>query len=278
MLKYAHAGRALALSFMGSARPAHWALTPAVSFSPVRPALPLAFAKRGKLRELGQPSTSRQPSKSRFLPAICLLLMAVFLWGYCGTSLARAAEDPARRCLADMAAAVDASDTAAFQRAVDLDTVLDQMLTVVLSEAQKPETAAQLPPLAGMMLSQAAGLTGDALRGLLRNEAKAFVLNGIASGAFAGRSSSRGGTEGWLAPMFADASTGRKEIRSVGDVRIVGNDRIVSFVLHDVGNGNDYPVVGRFSPDSSGVFRLSGVENTVQLFQRILAESRELSE
>lgn len=183
--------------------------------------------------------------------------------------------DQARLCIAEAGKAIDAADVAAFERLVDLDAILGEALHLFLRETQKPEVARQLPPLLAMLFSQAAAQDsgGVNLRSLLFGEARAFVLNGVASGAFAGRKPTGQAAQGLLAPLFADASTGRKEIREIGQARRDGRGWLVPFVVHDAGNGEDYSVLGRVSPLDNGC-RLTAVENLEELLRRISEESR----
>lgn len=186
--------------------------------------------------------------------------------------------DQARLCIAQAGKAVDAADVAAFERLVDLDAILDEALGLFLRETQKPEVARQLPPLLAMLFSEAAaqGSGGVNLRGLLFSEARAFVVNGVASGAFAGRKPTGRAAQGLLAPLFADASTGRKEIREIGQARRDGQGWLVPFMVHDAGNGETYSVLGRVSPVDGGC-RLTAVENMEELLRRVAAESRNVA-
>lgn len=63
-----------------------------------------------------------------------------------------------------------------------------------------------------------------------------------------GRKPTGQAAQGLLDPLFADASTGRKEIREIGQARRDGRGWLVPFVVHDAGNGEDYSVLGRVSP------------------------------
>ncbi len=168
------------------------------------------------------------------------------------------AADP-RQCVADVGRAIDAADAAAFERLVDV--------------------AAQLPPLLAVMFSQAASgdSGGNNLRTLLFSEARAFVINGVSSGAVAGRTPSGGAAQWLLAPLFADASTGRKEIQRIGQARPDNRGWLVPFVVHDAGNGESYNVLGRVSPVENG-FRLTSVENLEELLGRVRAESLNTAE
>lgn len=179
------------------------------------------------------------------------------------------AQNPTR-CLDSIGRAIDAADSAAFARLVDVDGLVEQALSLFLQELARPENAAQLPPMLALLLSGA----GEGVRALLRNEARAFVLNGVSSGVFAGRQP-RGGGQGLLAPLFADASLGRKELRADGPARRQNGDWLLPFVLHDHGNGQDYPVLGRFSATASGL-RLTGIDNLPELMERIRREAQAL--
>ena len=113
--------------------------------------------------------------------------------------------------------------------------------------------------MVALLFTQAAAKEGN-VRSLLLNETRAFVLNGISSGAFAGKKPSGTAAQGLLAPLFADASTGRKEIKSVGQARRDGDGWLVPFVVHDGGNGESYDVTGRVTP-VNGEMRLTSVAN-----------------
>ena len=207
--------------------------------------------------------------------ALCCTLLALGIFALLtsvSVPLVRAA-DP-RQCVADVGRAIDAADAAAFERLVDVDVILDAALTLFLRDAQMPKVAAQLPPLLAVIFSQAASGAsgGNNLRTLLFSEARAFVINGVSSGAFAGRTPRGGSAQGLLAPLFADASTGRKEIQRIGQAKSDNRGWLVPFAVHDAGNGESYEVLGRVSPVKNG-FRLTAVENLKELLDRLRAES-----
>lgn len=165
--------------------------------------------------------------------------------------------------------ALVASDVNAFQNLVDMDALLDQALDVFLAELRNPENAQHFPPMLTLMLSQAANQTN--IRQLLLGETKAFVLNGIASGAFGGKPQTPAQQQGILAPLFANASLGRKEITAIGNPVADGNDWLMPMTIHDYGSGGDYPIIGRFVEEGV-VSRLKGVENLQQIYTQIRKE------
>ena len=209
----------------------------------------------------------------------CALL--IVSWLLSGLSGKVCAATSPQACLAAVEAALEAHDAAAFERHVDMDGILDVVVKRLVEEASRPENAASLPPVLSLMLSGAA-LSGDggaSVRALLRNEARAFVRNGITSGAFAGHSSPEDSVrqEGLVAPLFRDASQGRKQIHGLGQARRVKNGWVMPFRVRDHGNGNDYAVVGRFTGTGDAV-RLTGIEKLKELLARIREEAAQLEE
>ena len=199
--------------------------------------------------------------------ASALLLAAMVMQA----GFAFATADP-RQCILEAGSAVDKSDVAAFEKQVDVDAILEQALNLFVRRAQDPEAAKDLPPMVALLFTQAASKEGN-VRSLLLNETRAFVINGISSGAFAGKKPSPTASQGLLAPLFADASTGRKEIKNVGQPRRDGEGWLVPFVVHDGGNGESYDVTGRVTT-VNGAMRLTSVANMESLLRKVAAESR----
>lgn len=218
----------------------------------------------------------------RFFPVSCrscrlvLLLLALLFV----PRAAVAQPDSPYACLEDIAQAITQGSMADFEASVDVDGILRVVVDKFFTEAAKPENASQLPPMLSLMFSGAAMMDGGGrVRNMLRSEARAFVRNGIESGAFAGRSPDAAyQSRGLIAPLFADASLGRKEIHAVGKARQL--DKHVwqlPFRVHDAGNGNDYPVVGRFARQN-GRIRLVAIDNLDELFAILSAEAAALEE
>lgn len=187
-----------------------------------------------------------------------------------------AATEPAG-ALDDINRAVEQADSAAFQQLVDVDGILEDSLNVVLRELKNPEMTNKLPPLLTLMFSQAAAQSegGEILRGLLRSEARNFVLNGVESGAFAGRKPQAVNSQSLFGPIFSAASLGRKAVIGKGKPKKSGNDWLMPFTVHDYGNERDYTVNGRFSRQADGTVRLTGIENIAALLAQIGAENAE---
>lgn len=223
---------------------------------------------------------SRKYSGTAHRRAMPLVLLCVFLMslclGFAAPSLAAGTAAAARQCVVQAGKAVDSADTAAFEKLVDMDGILAAALDIFVRRARQPQAAADLPPMLAILFSQAAsGEQGSAtVRALLLNESRAFIVNGISSGAFAGRKVEGRAAQGVLAPLFADASTGRKEIRQVGEARAKNGDWLVPFTVYDHGNGESYRITGRVSFEGSSTGRLVAVENLEALMGQVADESR----
>lgn len=204
--------------------------------------------------------------------AVGMALMCSLLW--C-SAVTVAADDP-RQCIIAAGRAVDQADVATFEQLVDVDAVLEQALDIFVRRASDPEVAPTLPPMVALLFSQAAVREGG-VRTLLLNETRSFVLYGVASGAFAGHTPSGSAAQGLLTPLFADASTGRKEVRHVGQARPDDNGWLVPFIVHDHGNGVSYAVTGRVTATDNGL-RLTSVENMEELLERMADERRALEQ
>lgn len=206
------------------------------------------------------------------LPVAFLLLFLL-----AGSVIAAGTASGARQCVTDIGLAVDRADAAAFERLVDVDTILAAALDIFVQRARDPRVAEELPPMLAILFAQAApGEQGNAtVRAVLLSESRAFVMNGISSGAFAGRRVEGRAAQGVLAPLFADASTGRKEVRQVGEARAKNGDWLVPFTVYDHGNGENYRVTGRVC-FNDGKARLVAVENLDALMGQVADESRSM--
>lgn len=213
------------------------------------------------------------------MPMVLLSLFFVTLClGFAVPSLAAGTAAAARQCVVQAGKAVDSADAAAFEKIVDVDGILADALDIFVRRAKQPQGAADLPPMLAILFAQAgSGEQGSAtVRAVLLSESRSFIMNGISSGAFAGRKVEGRAAQGVLAPLFADASTGRKEIRQVGEARAKNGDWLVPFTVYDHGNGESYRINGRVHFDGSSTGRLVAVENLEALMGQVADESRSI--
>lgn len=175
------------------------------------------------------------------------------------------------QCLRKIATAMDEGDAAAFAQLIDMDAIANQAMDMFVNELGKSENAPALSPMLGLLFSQSAGQGMQAIRNLLKQEARAFVLNGVQSGAFAGKQFPAREQQGYFAPLFSSASMGRKEIRAVGEPVADDEGWFMPFTVHDYGNDQDYALIGRFVNNENGAC-LTNIENLDQIFNQIKRE------
>ena len=145
--------------------------------------------------------------------------------------------------------------------------------SVFLQDA-KTEDQSTLPPALAMILASVgkSEQATELLRSTLSKEAGEFVRYGVRSGAYAGKSRQAEPPSGLLAPLFSDASMGRKEIQQVGRPVAESGAVYVPFTLKDHGNGNSYPVEA-WLRQQDGDWKVIGLRNVRTLVRLIREES-----
>lgn len=205
--------------------------------------------------------------------ALVLLVLLVVLAGGLPLSSAQAlsSQDP-RLCLREVENAMADADVDAFDRLVDVEGIIASALDTLAAMADDPDVSGKLPPALALVISQ--GALGNAtFRSLLVREAAEFVRYGVGSGAFGGVDNPGYKGGGMLAPVFAAASLGRKEITKVGVPTYTEDGRSsLPFRVLDHDNGNEYAVVGIFARKGPGSVRLVGVGNLRDLILVVCGE------
>lgn len=212
-------------------------------------------------------------SFSPFIPGTRLFLLALVTQCFflaCLPGLVRAQD--ARAHVEEIARAIDSADVEMFTELVDMDAILNNALDVFVQEVSRPENAKRVPPMLAMIVQQLKAGAPSPIKDLLLGEAKNFVLEGIASGAFAGRKPDLSKNPGMMAPLFAQASMGRKEIRDIGEPTRTSNGWIVPFVIYDHDNEYEYPVRALLEYKGTDL-KMTGLENMRQLIYQIGEES-----
>ena len=206
----------------------------------------------------------------------CQILLFVFCLILVSPQPAKASD--AKSCVLEIGEAIEQADTDRFTQLVDVDGVLGHVLDAFLQWAKKPDIAKEMPPMLAIALMQAEqnASAGKMIRSLLLTESRAFLLDGIASGAFAGKKKPHT-AQGILAPLFANASLGRKEITHVGEAEDLEGGWLVPFSVRDWDNGQVYPING-FVERVQGECQLTNILNVQELFERIEEEARSLEE
>lgn len=180
--------------------------------------------------------------------------------------------DP-RSCLEMIAASMDEANATRFSSLVDVEGIASDALADLEKLSTDPQTSQWLPPSITLMASHGA-LTSKALQGFLASEVREFVLYGVGSGGFGGRSVGNYRSTSMLGPLFAMASSGKKEIRGIGMPEAIRKDVYqVPFTVHDA-NGNNYSVEGIIT-GGSGSYRLTGIGNMRELILKVALEAQE---
>ena len=167
--------------------------------------------------------------------------------------------------LKEIQTAIDASDLAAFERRVDVDALLDQSSSALITALQKAgqvDTSGLPPMLALMVASVQDPSMAKQIKGLLVQETGTFTRSGIESGFFAGKPKANAKPKGLLAPLFGNVS------------RKVNGNVILPATIHDFGNGRDYKVDLGMSPSGES-WKVTSIANMDKLVSRLQKEAAE---
>jgi hypothetical protein len=198
-----------------------------------------------------------------------ILCLVLFLSVVCATTFAAGTPEQAVR---DAQRAIDTKNADLFDQLVDTRGILNAATDLLLAEADKPK--GQLPPMLALMLSSVKDSQAlAALRTLITQEAHTFLRYGVLSGNFAGKPDNSVRPGGMLAPLFSNASMGRKELRVAGPSAPGGQEGVFLPVeLKDYGNGNVYPLLLRLQwqpPD----WRIVEIVNLSDVWNQVRAEA-----
>lgn len=174
-------------------------------------------------------------------------------------------------CLDRIQATLDTGDAETFAQLVDLDRMTEAAIEALADAAAQPGEKLVLDPMVALLFAQLSGSKGSAIRDMLGDEIKNYILNGVRSGSFAGRVPTRSRSGGILASLFANASTGRKEVLAKGAPVADAEGWHMPFIIHDYGNGQNYRIIGRFLATESGA-RLVEIENLEEIVAQLQNE------
>ncbi len=177
----------------------------------------------------------------------------------------------------DVKRAIETSDEQLFNASVDMESLIGQCVDIFMQDANK-EGQTTLPAALAMLFSAASAndIAKQTLRNTLVSEVSDFVRTGVRSGAYAGtlkENLAPSWESGVLAPLFANASMGRKEILNVGRAIPESGAVYVTFSLKDHANGNTYPVEAWLREQQSGQWRVIGLRNVRTLVRLLRTES-----
>ncbi|BDV01711.1 hypothetical protein TDMWS_17960 [Thermodesulfomicrobium sp. WS] len=169
---------------------------------------------------------------------------------------------------------IETQNPALLERAVDLSALSSHVVAGVARQLAADPPLLEHEPLA-VLVARLVG-TGQQegeMRRVLAEEGRRYLVWGVASGAFAGRSHEEVPREGLLAAVLAQVSPGRKELRAAQVVEEEGASSVVEVDLVDHGTGAVYPLALRLVRLKEG-WRVVAVLNVESLVARIRAEAR----
>ena len=194
-----------------------------------------------------------------------------FLFISCMPTKAYANSEPIQT-IYNIQQALDSADQVLFDASINVDSVVGQCVDVFIDNAKQVDKKS-LPAMFSMMLSAVSKSEAarKKLHKTLVDEVSTFVRYGVRSGAFAGKEFKAEKLSGLLSSLLANASMGRKEITNIGEAIEESGAMFVSFILHDHGNGQSYPIEAWLQQEN-GRWRVTGIRNVQTLLSLIQGE------
>lgn len=193
---------------------------------------------------------------------------------------AQAAETPAAS-LAAVQRAVDGNDHALLEKYVDLRGIIargvDQFVADYAANPPGGEGDPLMEMLSGGLSRESGTAASQTMKLMLVEEARKFVIRGVASGSFSGRPARDAVLPdgGLLSVLFADASTARKELRQVRVQPPDGGKASARATLYDHGSERSYPVLLGLTRQPEGHWRVTDVTNMAELIRMVRKEAEE---
>lgn len=175
--------------------------------------------------------------------------------------------------------AVDNHDPVLLEKYIDLHGVISRGVDTFVRDYATHPPAGEGDPLLEMLASglnnQSNPEASRSMRLLLVEETRKFVLRGVASGDFSGQPSGRTDLPdgGIFAVLFADASTSRKELRSVRVQPPKGDRTEATAKVFDFGSERSYPVQLGLARQPQGQWKVTDVGNMAELIRMVRSES-----
>jgi hypothetical protein len=205
-----------------------------------------------------------------------ILVLALVL----SSGLAWAVEPPAAS-LANIQKAVDGNDHALLEKYIDLRGIIargvDQFVVDYAANPPGGEGDPLMEMLSGGLARESGSAASQSMKLMLVEEARKFVVRGVASGNFSGRPAQGAVLPdgGLFSVLFADASTARKELRHVR-VQPPKDDRTsAQATLYDHGSQRNYPVLLGLTLQPEGYWKVTDVTNMADLIRMVRKEAEE---
>lgn len=208
-------------------------------------------------------------------------MMPIFLLGLLLFSPAWAAESP-QLAIDQIQQAIDSHDPEFFEQYVDVRSIIDHGVDTLITEFRSNPSGKKdnvlLDLLSGGLGQHSQSPAGQQIKQLLAEETRKFVLRGVASGSFSGQEAKAQilPDGGIFALIFADASTARKEFRSIDLISSNNGQALVSGQVYDFGSERSYPILLNLTLQPQGHWKVQQVQNMPELVRMIRQEAENL--
>lgn len=186
------------------------------------------------------------------------------------------AGDSPENALKEIQISLDQANLTQFEQRVDVEGLATQGAQVFLKLLTASTQKQMQQPLLAMLAGFASTPENKAsLQNLLVSEASNFVRDGVSSGMFGGHPNATANKKsGLLAPLFADASTGKKSIQADGKSVFNKNQNIAEIPvrIHDAGNDQTYRMRLRLEKNSNNLWKVTQIADIDQIAKRIWKE------
>ncbi|NLV97949.1 MAG: hypothetical protein GX043_11540 [Desulfovibrionales bacterium] len=178
--------------------------------------------------------------------------------------------------------AIDSHDPELFEKYVDVRSIIDHGVDTLIAEFSSRPSGKKdnvlLDLLSGGLGQHSQSPAGQQIKQLLAEETRKFVIRGVASGSFSGQEAKAQVLPdgGIFALIFADASTARKEFRSINLVSANDGHALVAGQVYDFGSERSYPVLLNLTLQPQGHWQVQQVHNMPELVRMIRQEAENL--
>ena len=202
----------------------------------------------------------------------------ILLW-ICVAAMPTAAAEAPDKALVGIQRAVDSNDPVLLEKYLDVGGVItkgvDEFIADFASNPPGGEGDPLLEMLSGGLAAGRETQAAQSMRLLLIEETRKFVVWGVASGNFSGQPSRSKNQPngGILSALFADASTARKELRSVRCDSPKADTATATARMYDHGSERSYPLQIRLKRQQQGHWKVTEVSNMTELIRMVRREA-----
>ena len=204
----------------------------------------------------------------RYVVALLVLFWAGQIW----------AAEPPTAALAGIQRAIDGNDYALLEKYIDVRGIIargvDRFVADYAANPPEGEGDPLMEMLSGGLARESGSAAAASMKMMLVEEARKFVIRGVASGDFSGKPAPETVLPdgGLFSVLFADASTARKELRGVGVSPIKDDRALAKATLYDHGSERNYPLQLDLRLQPEGYWKVTDVKNMADLIRSVRKE------